>query len=62
MEKSKKNDFPSELVADTKKFQDSLSTLNGLLEKYQDIPLQDLIEKNNLDSLGNRVDPIFRMM
>ena len=62
MEKSKKNDFPPELVADTKKFQDSLSTLNGLLEKYQDIPLQDLIEKNNLDSLGNRLDPIFRLM
>ena len=52
MEKSKKNDFPPELVADTKKFQDSLTSLNKLLDTYESVPLQDLVEQNNLDSVS----------
>ena len=52
MEKTKKNDFPPELVADTKKFQDSLTTLNKLLDTYESVPLQDLVEQNNLDSVS----------
>ena len=52
MEKSKKNDFPPELVADTKKFQDSLTSLNKLLDTFQSVPLQDLVEQNNLGSVS----------
>merc|ERR1712029_1026847 len=52
MEKSKKNGSPPELVADTKKFQDSLTTLNKLPDTYESVPLQDLVEQNNLDSVS----------
>lgn len=49
---SSKSDFPSELVAPVKQFQDSLNKLNEILATLESVPLQQLTEKNELDSLS----------
>lgn len=47
-----KNDFPQELVAPIKNFQDSLTNLNKILEPFHAIPFQDLCETKELDALS----------
>lgn len=47
-----KTDFPSELVAPVKNFQDSLNKVNEIFEPLHSQPLQDLVAKNDLDALS----------
>ena len=47
-----KTDFPSELVAPVKNFQDSLNKVNEIFEPLHSQPLQDLVSKNELDALS----------
>ena len=47
-----KTDFPSELVAPVKNFQDSLNKVNEIFEPLHSQPLQDLVAKNELDALS----------
>jgi len=47
-----KTDFPSELVAPVKNFQDSLNKVNEIFEPFHSQPLQDLVAKNELDALS----------
>jgi len=49
---NKPSDFPSELVTPVANIQSSLKNLNNILDNSQKQSLQELTEKNNLDSIG----------
>ena len=47
----KSNDFPKELVTPVANIHSTMKDLDEILKTGQEIPLQDLIEKNNLNSI-----------
>ena len=51
-DKKPKTDFPTELVAPVKNFQDSLTKVSDILDSFHSQPLQELIAKNELDALS----------
>ena len=51
-EKTPKTDFPSELVAPIKNFQDSLGNIEKKIDPLLSIDYQELAENKNLDSLS----------
>jgi len=51
-EKSKKTDFPSELVGPIKNFQDSLNKIDKTFAPLLSTTNQELVEKKNLDALS----------
>lgn len=51
-DKTPKTDFPSELVAPVKNFQDSLKKVNEIFDTFHSKPLQDLVTENDLDALS----------